>query len=307
MAIVAVECDLAGFSDSSGRIGGAVRCQEWLVPNSVTLKNGMITAAWLWERDGEPGEIEASKGMLNSFLRLRNANANAILAYASRWGLLGLDEDQQPIRSYMGRIPEPIEAWRALAGKFDEILRLAIRVRDESLSEADTKKFASVDPDDWNPEGIEAAREHIALNINHFLRLGSVVPRMHWIGTPGRYGLQLGVEAPDGGRPLLVALALQLMLAVSDMDRLALCSGCPQLIVARSHEARPSAGRGNYCDACKRQGRALQKADRRRKLKMIDARRLKSEGLSIAKIASTLDVKVESVKKWTEKTNVETR
>lgn len=84
--------------EETGRLLGArVSSADWLVPYQIRLHDDDgEEALWLADTLGQP--VSAAPEMLQEFLGLADAPGEAILAYARRWGLLGLrPEPYRPI------------------------------------------------------------------------------------------------------------------------------------------------------------------------------------------------------------------
>lgn len=98
--------------------------------------------------------------------------------------------------------------------------------------------------------------------VNDWMDLGNIRPRLYT--EDGRVAVRLG-----GGETLFGALAVQLALAISRTDGLAICSACgaPYLPVRR-----PSLNRRHYCPDCSKWGAWRDAArDYRRRKKMLEA------------------------------------
>jgi hypothetical protein len=159
---------------------------------------------------------------------------------------------------------EPLDAWRTFASQAAATLSFAAKLHDGSpVAAADYEWLESgarsqqgvvdmgvggglvVLPTPSFPPGEQPrARALVAAVVQQWLLLGSVVPRFSW-SEVGRFSLaSASAEKPT----LFGVLASQLMFAVAQSDRQALCSGCARLYFRPVR--RPKAGQRNYCPDC---------------------------------------------------------
>jgi hypothetical protein len=92
---------LEQFTDAAtGRLERRVLAPSWQIPKRIVLDGDRLRWTWTPGR-GWPGItpdrlIEPAAGLLEQFLRLRDAPASQILGYAQRWGVLRLCEHDFP-------------------------------------------------------------------------------------------------------------------------------------------------------------------------------------------------------------------
>ena len=119
--MVSVDWDLAGFADpiiGAGEIAvsGPVLLDEAGESIVSTLASRRI--------------VKPSPDMLNEFVRLCDEPAEAILRYASKWGLLWLSEEGRPCTK---RVSTPhaelLQTWRFFSRRARAILNLAARLQ----------------------------------------------------------------------------------------------------------------------------------------------------------------------------------
>jgi hypothetical protein len=103
----------------------------------------------------------------------------------------------------------------------------------------------------WWKRSVGADGRVVDMVIDLWLFLGNVRPRFSWTDS----GSQLAL----GGDGLVGALALQLMLAISRTDGLAMCSSCGVPYIPFK---RPTAARRRYCSKCRKAGVPLRDAQR---------------------------------------------
>ncbi|MCA1849718.1 MAG: hypothetical protein LC672_01365, partial [Acidobacteria bacterium] len=154
--------------------------------------------------------------------------AQALLNIAGRLheGEIGSDED-----------------WDAL--HFDEVGFLGWNYAKDRYKD---KKFPDLDRE----------RTLVADGVNHWLAGGGVQPKVSWKGLRP----VITFECPRPYGKLFANLAIQLMMAVSQADAVAICSACGQSYMPRR---RPKTGQRRYCPNCKGVARRDASADYRRR------------------------------------------
>ena len=236
-------------------------------PSEVRLTEGGI----LW-RFGEGHEIR-TRGMLDGFTAIRDAEG--ALAFARRWGVLGLCvhglprmhpplDDRgfpcdQPI-AYDDWHVEPIEWWLSYVSTFRALLSIGAKVQlgevpgEEYWDGVFDSRVSEWTDDEWSR--IEHHREALASEIDKWMSVGWVRPHFDWSEDSPR----LSLEGPTFG-----LLAVQLMFAVSASNSLDVCANCGRAHLRR----RKSHAKGQaYCDLedCQRAaGRDRQRRSRARK------------------------------------------
>jgi hypothetical protein len=104
---------LEQFTDpETGRLERRVLAPPWPIPKRIVLERDRLRWTWTPGMD-YPGItpdrlIEPAPGLLENFLRLRNAPSSEILRYAQRWGVLGLCDHDFPAQ-------HPPEYWPSRA------------------------------------------------------------------------------------------------------------------------------------------------------------------------------------------------
>lgn len=116
-----------------------------------------------------------------------------------------------------------------------------------------------VDVRDSRPEGsgdrrhLTDYRSTVAAEASAWVRLARVSPQLEW-----------GDNKPllhVGGASLFAALGVQVLLRIAHAEGLALCGGCPKVIL---HGRRvPRLDRANYCDDCRERREPQRRAKRR--------------------------------------------
>ncbi len=107
---------LEQFTDAdTGHLERCVVAVRWPIPKRIVLDGDRLR--WMWtpgrDRPGITPErlIGPAAGLLEEFLRLRDAPADQILRYARRWGVLGLCEHDFPAQ-------HPPQYWPSRAIEF---------------------------------------------------------------------------------------------------------------------------------------------------------------------------------------------
>lgn len=272
--------------------------------------------------------------MFNDFVRLWQEPPEAILRYAKRWGVLYLDLEGTPcVKAYTVRyssddpsdrqeLPrsEPIDAWIYFSRRAYAVLNIAASLKLVSpkqgkraspsdwalLDSLDNKVGDQVFDDLWRRRGLldlyalAGCPYSVAWDINQERRwLAREITLWLEIGRPGFAVNERSWELEvDYNSCLFAAIALQLALTVTGARNLFTCSGCGLPYVREKKAPKPS--QGNYCLQCGPKA-ALREADRRRREKVSDARRLYANGESIVDIAVELKTKPTSVRRWLRK------
>ena len=159
---------------------------------------------------------------------------------------------------------EPIRRWRELADEADAILRIGYQVASPRPRPAPFELWERVDTSTWlsfdlvrggtSPvtqteimpinggakAAVGAQRRLLALIISGWLRVGDVRLSMSWEGQQP--------SLPQGGHSLFGAVAMQMAVAVTGRDALAVCSHCG---LRYSPKRQPDPDKPHYCPACK--------------------------------------------------------
>lgn len=243
--------------------------------------------------------ITPSKGMLEEFVQLADADEHKFLEYAQRWGLLDLCKEHfaptshnyscEPIIPFRTVVlgttdqaakdhykmllaeGEPISAWRDYARFARSLLNIAGRLHegevgtdedwttlhfdeagflgwDHAAERHKDKKFPDLD---WE-------RSLIADGVNFWLECGGVQPKISWEASRPI----ITFECPKPYGKLFANLAIQLMMAVSQVDAVAICSACGQSYMPKR---RPKSNQRRYCQRCKKVAVRDASADYRRR------------------------------------------
>jgi len=244
--------------------------------------------------------ITPSKGMLEEFVALAEADEGKYLEYAYRWGLLDLCKEHRKATNHnyncepmvphrmvvMGPTDrafkehrkkllsegEPISAWRRYARFAKALLNIAAKLHEGKLgSDEDwrTLHFDRAGFLGWNHvekrkeanfSDIDFEKSLVVDGVNtYWLGSGGVQPRIYWKASRPT----ITFECPKPYGKLFANLAIQLMMAVSQLDSVAICSACGQ---SYEPKRRPKSNQRRYCPDCKKVAwRAASAAYRRRK------------------------------------------
>jgi hypothetical protein len=314
--------DLVGFTDQDSLLGKMVPAGQLFVPTKVELDKAQRNL--LWSSRAGCMRVPDTRGMFNEFVELWDKTPSAILRYARKWGLLFLDRNGRPCsRIYdlpRGESREPIEAWKYFSRRAQSALNIAANLKcDKRGSPTDWEAFDGLNQ--WiGPESLAClgrrgpvvemcARFGYQYKSDwdlHKERRVLALESMIWLDL-GRPGFSVTVNGRDWRLEvdyngcLFAAIALQLALTLSGSDSLFTCSGCGTPYVRQKKAPKP--GQANYCRECDRKGVALQEADRRRRGRMADAKRLYAAGTTIPQIADELKTKTATVRRWLTKGN----
>lgn len=213
---------------------------------------------------------------------------------------------------------EPIALWRQISRSALAMLRVSAEL-DGRRRIAGAEEWEALYPNNENfPEGvrdppmmptpaisIELGRIRRLVALNQWLEIGRVGFRVipaERIKIDVKTGKQIK-ETDFGALETFVhygghynlfgAIAVQLMLVVARKE-VYLCSACRLPFMPKR---RPKDDQNRYCEKCGPE-RARYDADRRRKDKMIEARRLASEGFPLNEIAARVHTQVSTARKW---------
>jgi hypothetical protein len=234
----------------------------WAIAPAVTLENGALTFGYPAERK-KNGTVYLKRGkarpdarLLTRFIELADASEERILAYARRYGRLGLCEhgelqhlaNDYPdcLQTGLGaRFAERVEHWRENARGARTLLN-AIAQFSKSGKVPDATLIALNPTLRSSAAALRKARlagwSFILRWTQIWLRAFRVRPVMLYDRRAKRFHARLR------GRPGLgSALALQLMTLACQSRGIAICSGCAQPF---SPKRRPSPTRESYCPKC---------------------------------------------------------
>src|ERR1035437_792361 len=314
----ALEC--AGFSLKKHVPGGSIA-----VRSTVDLNENALL--WRW---GTSSRIVTPTGAtFQNFIDLSDAatTPKAILLFARKWGRLGVDESGHlllgyPQSSLGGTFQEPLEAWRYFSRRAQAVMSIAARLKTGKPGTVeDWTALSQLAPHMIGPLLDEVQRRGSQLWIlatHDLARLASAPIASQRLFLAGELNLWLAFSGvsfgtvPSMNQPpywqieisynhqLLAFIALHLATTLSDVESLCLCSGCHKGY-PRSRRA-PKEGWSNFCETCRGgngRSEAWRHADKKRREKIRDARRLHSEGVPIHEIVNRLSVrKAETVRRW---------
>jgi hypothetical protein len=231
----------------------------------------------------------APKSLLNDFAGLWAKPEEKILAFAERCGVLC--ENANAVEGQ-----EPLWRWRQLSRKVCALLNVGAELA------AGKKRITR---DEWKVIGLFEEQYLNRLEKPADARFQLLLQLQNWVSTVGfsvrweRTNSRFELEVDYRGS-MLAAVGLQLALTVANSDSLFMCSGCALPYARPADKRRPQAGQANFCDECGISA-ALRQADARRKEKMVEARRLYADNVSVNEIAERLDTKPASVRRWVKK------
>jgi hypothetical protein len=242
--------------------------------------------------------VTPSRGMLEEFVALADAEENKYLEYACRWGLLELCKEHfaptshnhncEPIIPFRTTVlgptekafkehlekllseGEPLRAWRKYARYARALLNIAARLHTGELGSDEDWKTLHFDRAGflgWNHaekrkeknfSDINFEKSLVATGVNNWLESGGVQPKVSWKASRPI----VTFECPKPYGKLFANLAIQLMMAVSQVDAVAICSACGQSYMPRR---RPKKNQRRYCPNCKKTARRDASADYRRR------------------------------------------
>ena len=226
----------------------------------------------------------SDQGVLDSFVRLADAQPNQIHRFALRFGALEFCVHGEPLghRPFLlgplggtGTAPcwrptseQPVELYRDYAREARAVLRAASAVHQKKPVQSEDWKILWVDrmpqraaKEMQNPASVRFAIEG---RVNDWLSWGSVAPRLHWEGDL--------VDVRLSGRGLWGALARQLTFTVARVKGLAMCHGCGKAYIP---SRKPATGSDTWCpgEECQKAARRQAQREYRQRMKTGTAKR----------------------------------
>jgi transposase-like protein len=314
--------DLAGYTaPSDGSLGRPVPSGKIKVPANIWLDGDVLR----WGLGGSDRDVEPSRATINDFLKLKDASPASILAFAQKWGVLVLTNENtpRPCGESMLSGAESIDAWRYYAGRATAILNIAAAVTRGKLGDLDDWRalgYASEDseeigravgchrfglpmwpPPQWSRDPLDAARDCIAREVEAWFSFwkdrksyGLSDFGMAWNPDAKRWELRINFHGF-----LFAAIAMQLALVIAEADSLYSCSGCGMPYIRT--KKRPKAGSANYCDSCTAKGKDKERAANAYRQKKAQAIQLHSHGILLPEIAAQLNTEPARIQKWIKK------
>jgi DNA-directed RNA polymerase subunit RPC12/RpoP len=276
----------------------------------------------IWVHNSQSKRVMPDRMLLTRFVRLYKETSLSILQFAKRWGVLYSDETGCPCQrkscSTQSKAKEPIERWRHFSRRAAAVLRINDQLKRGKLGlEEDWRALTPLRIPRldqrlrllsglffiWPSKGgdgyLDAGRGPRTLELDRMMLFSEMVL---WLSLTSP-GFRVYPEKADWHLEidyngcLLSAIALQLACSLSDAS-VYICSECA-LPYSRKMKA-PRADQLNFCPRCgERNKAALRQAQRRRRAKMADARRLHGAGRSIPEITMQLGVRKQAtVRRW---------
>jgi hypothetical protein len=248
----------------------------WYRPDRIWAENG-----WLrWSTTGDPPfhHTRVEPTLLSRFAKLAGRSDDAIVGFASRWGVLGIcghvnpkdrdrlwegDWEQQVRLAHLHDCGEPIALWHRISRHAQAILNISAALRRGRLGATDDwqalgESFfpngrwwhtTSIEGEAEEPRGLPRDQDlqgsHLGAALNTWLRATGVRPRVVW--SPG----QSRVYHNEPG--LLAAVGTQLLAASTAARGMAVCCECGDYY---EPERKPRADQANYCRPCRKAGAA---------------------------------------------------
>lgn len=251
-----------GLTTERGHIDRPLVYGRWRVPDAIELRDDRL----VWNQGFGDKLARAGAKLLEEFLGLGGQPGERVVAFARRWGVLGICEHGlpsthnppprpprvgtvpmtwcMPMRADKGWFWEPLDVWQRLSTQFQAVLNLAAQLHQGQLGSTDDwlVLYYNMDiPVPWWTRKIRADRAVLTGVVNEWASISGIQIVSDWRGekTP-----TIGLS----GGSLFGALILQLTMAVSRTEGLCVCSGCGTTYVpSRS----PRADQRHYCDDCR--------------------------------------------------------
>ena len=176
------------FAENTAGLERPVAIQPYHAPRKFRIEDGKIKIRPEAKRTEL---ITPSKGMLEGFVALADADEDKFLEYACRWGLLELCKEHREKLLSKG---EPISAWRDYARFARAILNIAARLHEGEMGSDDDWTTLHLDEAgflgwDYAAErrksetfpDIDREKSLLASGVNtYWLESGGVQPRISW-------------------------------------------------------------------------------------------------------------------------------
>jgi hypothetical protein len=266
---------------STGKLQRPIDAGLLLVPRSVWLDGESLHWEITGSLSGGTGArlVRPSPGLLSEFLRLESAEAEEVLRYARRWGVLALCEHGLPRSHRSDPVPgtfevcgglwpdlvekglaageEPLAKWRELSREAKLILRAAAALHESSngtaiISRGDfTRLLFGVRPLEETGEPRVIGWAWILEALGRWVERGNVGPMIR-VDQANRLTLVLGTVRRHRSdiSGLFGALAVQILLAVVNKSGARLCASCGAFFAPK----RVQTGRRSFCPECGRKG-----------------------------------------------------
>lgn len=252
--------------------------RAWDIPSEVVLEGGNLIFRYVpvrrksGKRYLKKAKARTDGRLLTRFIELANVSDDKVLAYARRYGRLGLCEHgelQHLASDYPeciqtgrgGKFVEPVERWRENSQRARALLN-AIAQFSKSGKVSDQTLIALYPQLGLSPAALRKARmagwSFILAGTSMWLRGFRVRPMILYDRRAERFHVRLAGRPGLGG-----ALALQLMTLTGQSRGIAICSSCARFY---SPEHQPSGARESYCTKCGIKA-AWRDAQRRRRKK----------------------------------------
>jgi hypothetical protein len=211
-----------------------------------------IRGDWLiWDSSGESKEKAPPRNLLERFSDLHQADDEAILKFARSSGPLGHCMHGRlhccpiwhQIDSRLGA--DSIAGWRRLSTAVAALSKIAARVavgqpgrRVDWQTIGQVPWLTSEEP--WHT--LQGSRFQLKREVNAWLDAGNVRPYLNSRGHRWEISMR-AAHFP----PLFGELALQMVMAATNIDGFALCDGCANTFIP---DRRPNPNRRRYCAEC---------------------------------------------------------
>jgi hypothetical protein len=260
------------LANAEGSFDRPISSGEYAIPIDIKIVGDRLvwedslTGLNKWRRE------QPEKNILTEFVQLAEASdkqefPQRVLRYAQRHGVLNLCEQHSapashnPICASTSTLgSELVRPWLRYAEVARSILNIGARLTEGQLGMEEDwrvlRKHGWIGKDfPWwksgrkpyskdSEEAIEHERQIIASLVNGWMAQGNVRPTINWKNSKPTLTIEGGSQSK-----LFAILSIQLMLAVSSTEGLAICSACGMSYIPKR---RPRVGEKHYCQACGR-------------------------------------------------------
>ena len=268
-----------------GQIDPAAGWRLWAGFERAEVVADRVEWQWREETPKDIPWRRSATGLLDSFISLSDGNPTAVRDFVREWGPLGLCAEHDRLvrdcsckKAWVVAAAEPLDLWYDVAAEARGLLiaaalgkqRLPVVGVPPALAAALTRPWHVSDPQWMRAAGIRHRDDLLAAlpglareddgsfvwgvqdMVNMWLVEADIRPRLSWLDPDWEAGSE---RSPVADRPyltfgvnsLFAALTLQLVLAVADAGRLAICASCQRPYFPRR---KPPRGRRSYCSQC---------------------------------------------------------
>jgi hypothetical protein len=239
-----------------------------LVPQNIELIGDKLK----WDLEGKVSTRYSFRNLISKFADLANSGSEEVLAFAKKFGVLGLCKHQLPASHSKTSIltknktdsicqplgEESINLWWDFARNAQAILRISLALRLNSRTRKEDWLVLLANQEKDLPTTKKTEKQLIENSINLWLDLAGIKPQFN-LEDETWY-----LAYPDSNS-LFAELANQLMMKTGKIEGIVTCSECnrsgPLSELGTYRSRKPRSGTRFYCDDCRDEGAPQKHAD----------------------------------------------